>query len=619
MKNLVVLIGKEDVTSLKEFLISENKIISFDFNAHKELDSLGISHELIENYFELEEQEEIDNLAIKFTTNWYQIDKINELIKYNDLRLGNLLEIELITFIIEILKKMIGFRKLLEKEKYSKIYASSLNEIVEYFGLENSYRVKNLKKFNDTLYFDKIEIPISFGGKTKTIKISRNNFTKIKKIIEKTTNLVFNLKYKFGNDEIILLLDFNPTIYPSLLRELGSKHENIILFNQRRPAVWNFDSLKIVKNSGCKTINIEDLRDDRSDKKVGIEHQNIIKKLNKMWEYNEDFEKFFSIDGQSFWKLIKNQFQKMVEERFVEAISRYILIENFFQKNHVHSVLEWAHNGFEEKIVIDIAKNNNIPIYLLQHGTAPINEKWNKYHYLMPYFPTLGIKLITWGKAMKEFVLQNKIQEEQVLDLGSPRHDMFFLSDKTAVHSMILIAANGFMHNNFAGNDSRSYQYLEDYFSEICKTVPKISNKQIIVKLHPGQFYYDMKPLINKIDPKIPIFQNQNILNLIKKCDVMISLNYSTALLDAMILQKPTMLVLPEKQGYEKEDFVTKGATLFEPNIENIGKALNEILNNEDYRTSLIKKGNEFVDYYLVNKGIASKEIVNVILDQKHH
>lgn len=610
-ENLVIVKGIEDVKNLKEYFDSKNKIISFDFYAHKELERINVKHELIESYFDNTEQEKIDNLAIEFTTKWYKIDSIREFQKWEDLDLGNLLEIELITFMFEILKKIIGFYKIIEKEKFQKIFSSSLNDVVEFFEQDESHPI-NIPKMNDeSLYFDKIEIPLNFGSKTRSIKISRDRYTRIKKISENLTESIFHLKYKFKkNDEIVLLLDFNPIIYPNLLKELKSKHENVVLLNQRRPAIWNIQSMNIVKNSKCKILNLEDLEENE---KNTLLKQEIQKKIEHIWKNDEELEEFFSAYGFSFWRLIKEKFHKMIEKRFEEAIIRYKQIENIFEKVSVHSILEWAHNGFEEKIVIHIARKNNVPVFLLQHGTAPINEKWKKYHYLMPYFPSQGIKLITWGNAMRDFVLQNKTPKDQVINLGSPRHDTFFSEQNIENENTILIAANGFMHNNFAGNDTRSYDYLEKYFTELCRVIPKISKKQIIVKLHPGQFYYDMKPLIQKIDSNIPIFQNQNIIDLLKKCDVMVSLNYSTALLDAMILQKPTMLVLPEKQGYEKEDFITRNATLFEPNIENIEKALNNILNDTKFRNELIKKGNEFVDYYLVNKGISSTEVAKFL------
>lgn len=89
------------------------------------------------------------------------------------------------------------------------------------------------------------------------------------------------------------------------------------------------------------------------------------------------------------------------------------------------------------------------------------------------------------------------------------------------------------------------------------------------------------------------------IVEIIKSCVVMISLNYSTVVLDAMILQKPTMTLLPEEQGFEKEDFITKEATLYEPDIIKLELGLNNLLNNEKFRQKLIDKGNEFLTIIL--------------------
>ena len=60
----------------------------------------------------------------------------------------------------------------------------------------------------------------------------------------------FNLKVNPDsyNTKSILLLDFNPIIYESLFKELSNIKKNIILLNQRRPAIWNMESLKIIRN-----------------------------------------------------------------------------------------------------------------------------------------------------------------------------------------------------------------------------------------------------------------------------------------------------------------------------------------------------------------------------------
>ena len=54
----------------------------------------------------------------------------------------------------------------------------------------------------------------------------------------------------------ILLLDFNPERYEHLLLELSKLNHNIILLNQRRPAVWNKNSLKIIRKTNTFVINL---------------------------------------------------------------------------------------------------------------------------------------------------------------------------------------------------------------------------------------------------------------------------------------------------------------------------------------------------------------------------
>jgi len=616
---LIIVEGDNDVEALKNDLKNSNdtKIISFDFKAHKLLSELNISHELMENYISDHDENMIDELSVKFTKNWYKSKNISQYLEYNNLNVGFLIENEMIPYFFNIIKRVIGIKRVYEKENPNKIISSSLNNIAQHCYKEKIDVIHRFKENkSSSLYYDNIEIPINLGGKTKSIRISRNAYTKTKKMFENFTNFFFNVKYDFKNKEkAILLLDFNPVLYSDLLANLSIKNQQFLLLNQRRPAIWNFESLKIVKNSKCKILVLEDNTKPSILEKIEIDVRKFEEKISKLWKQESILESYFSIEGKSFWKIIKNDFKSMINKRNQEIVKRCILLENFFINSKISVILEWADTAFEEKIVVHIAKKYKIPIFLLQHGTSPLNKKWEKYHYLIPYFPPDGVKSLTWGHPMKEFIVKNGFSSEEIITLGSPRHDKFFNEQQNLENDQtILIAANGFMQYNFAGNDTRSYEYLEEYIKKICHIIKK-SNKKIIVKLHPGQFNYDIKPLIKKIDSSIPILQNQNIVDSIKTCDVMISLNYSTAALDAMILQKPTLTVLPEKQGYENEDMITMGATLYEPDIAKIGPLLTNLLENKKFKEQLIQKGNDFVEYYLTNQGTSSRELSTFLSD----
>jgi len=616
---IIIVEGEEDVQTLKnDFVISENaKIVTFDFKAHKGLLKLNIPHELVEDYISNDE-EKIDELTIRFTKNWHQIKDISQFLEYDNLNIGFLIENEIVPYFFNVIKRIIGIKRIYEKEKPSKIISSSLNNIVQFQYKEKLDVVHRFKEItSSSLYYDNIEIPINIRGKTKTIHISRNMYNNIKKVIENFTNFLFNLKYNIANkDKSILLLDFNPILYSDLLSNLSTKNQQFLLLNQRRPAIWNFESLKIVKDVNCKILTLEENMKSPILEKILTDVKKFEDKILNLWKQENILKSYFTIEGESFWKIIEDDFKIMINKRNKEIVKRCILLENFFKNSKISVILEWADTAFEEKIVVHIAKKYNIPIFLLQHGTAPLNKKWEKYHYLIPYFPPQGVKSLTWGNPMKEFIVSKGFPNEDVISLGSPRHDKFFNEKHNLKNEQtVLIAANGFMQYNFAGNDTRSYEYLEKYIIKLCEIIKKKSNKKIIIKLHPGQFYFDIKPIIAKIDSSIPILQNQNIIDSIKSCDVMISLNYSTATLDAMILQKPTLTVLPEKQGYDTEDMITMGATLYEPDINNLEPMLENLLENEKFKQELIKKGNFFVDYYLTNQGTSSEKISTFLSD----
>ena len=154
---------------------------------------------------------------------------------------------------------------------------------------------------------------------------------------------------------------------------------------------------------------------------------------------------------------------------------------------------------------------------------------------------------------------------------------------------------------------------MENFIRKIFETMKKYPDKKLIVKLHPGKVPYDIKPLLKEIAPDIEIYQNENILDLLEDCDSMISLNYSTVFLDAMILQKPTLVLLPENQNYETEIPIKTGALLSTSDENQIESLINNLLFNKDIRDKLVQNGNNFVNDYITNQGNASEKLAEIL------
>jgi len=596
----------------------DTKIISFDFEADKLLKKMGINHSVVEEYFTKEDELEMDSKAVTLTTEWYLHSKIKNKLEYEQMNLGSLLEIELIGYFFEYIKRMLGVLRVVEKELPKVIISSFLSECIESIckgGEIKIIKYKSEKKID--LFFDSIEIPIKFRGKIFTIKLSRKKFLQLKNKLSKVVNFLYKIKPNLNeikNEKVILLLDFNPIGYKELLKELSKSEYKILLLNQRRPAIWNFASLQIIKNSKCKVLELNDFSNEKIVSKIEKQKQELENNLKKLWK-EDIFSEIFSIRSYSFWNVIKNDFSTMLSKRFVESIERFHLTNQLFDQLNIHSILEWAHVGMEDKIIISNSNKRKIPNMFLQHGLILQNSEIDKYNPILSIFPSNGSKHAVWGEIVEKFLLDHNVNKNEIVKIGSPRHDKFFKKTKTKNCEKILIATNGFFATNSGGTNSKNFKKMEYGLRKIFEVLKNSTKKEIIVKLHPGiaQKSFDIKKIIQDIDSNIKIFQNENILDLLEESYAMISLNYSTVILDAFVTKTPSMVFLPEDQGFKNEILIKKQIVLNTSDIDQIEEIINELLHNNKTRNDLVNKGNEFINEYFVNKGNASKEIRKIL------
>ena len=137
----------------------------------------------------------------------------------------------------------------------------------------------------------------------------------------------------------------------------------------------------------------------------------------------------------------------------------------------------------------------------------------------------------------------------------------------------------------------------------------------MIVKFHPGvrQTSYSIQPILNEINPNIPVFKTQNIFELFKDCDILVCLDFSSVLLEALIVGKPIILFMINSTWYQDDPIITSGSILSVKSLNEFEDALNLILNDQKTRTELIENGKKFVSSYLSNLGTSSKHLAKII------
>jgi hypothetical protein len=615
---MILLEGEKDVEQFIGTKKEDNQtIITFDVFAHRLLKEKNIIHEMVEDFFDQESIDNIDNKAIQLSLEWYKQENFEKYIEYDGFNLVKTVELELVPYFFTQLKKCMGIINVVDKVKPTKIIGYSLSNMIKTVCDNKKVSLElHPQKVKQMLYHDQVEIPLNFGSKLFTIKISKKQFEVIKKIKAKTFDFIYDFSPTRNDlkDSSILLLEFNPIPFASLLGTLNKMQRNVILLNQRRPAIWNKDSLRIIKKTGSKVANIEDMSDRETRKQIIVGISELEKKLNIFWKNEEFFNNKFSIYNESFWNAIKDDFIIIINQRLTESVRIFHLSKKFLEITNVKKILEWSHLGTHEKIIIYLAKRMKIPIILLQHALFPLGQNWEKYHSVQAILPTDGVREAVWGKSMRNYLVKHGVKEEEIFITGSPKHDSFFNEKSVKSQKTILLAFNGLFTNNFNGTDSRIYDYYEECIKEVFSTLKKNTNKQIVVKLHPAQVGFDIKPIIKKIDPSVQIFQNQNIEDFIRDCDVMISFSYSTALLDAIVLKKPTVMIVIDKQGLEMEEMMECGATLCISSKNDIEKKLIPIINDDTFRKSLLEKSELFLNRYMSNYGTASEALKNILV-----
>ena len=619
-KKLILIEGKEDIKNLEKQITDESIVVCFDYESHEKLSIKNLKHNKLDDYLSNVDEEHIDQKAVELTTNWYNNDQIKKYLEYDGINLGKLLEIELIWYFFEYTKRIGGIIKILEKEKPNEVIVSFLSNCVEAVCKNSNIKIQKFtSKKTSSLFFDNIEIPVKINGKIIPIKISRKNFLRVRKIFNKFINILFKIKpnkEELQSKKSILLLDYNISIYDELIKELSKSEQNVLLLNQRRPAVWNLSSLKNLKNSKCKVVELSDFIDDSLKLQIQQKQKKLEGELNKLWNNDEVFNEIISFKNYSFWNAIKENFIQLTTKRFTESVEKLVLLNELFNTIDISVILEWAHVGLEDKLAINVANKNKIPNLFLQHGLYLQNEKFDKYLPILPILPSNNSKHLVWGQTLENYIIEKGGNLKQVIKIGSPRYDKFFREHQTnKKFNTILLAANGFFHINCKGTDIEAFIRMENYVKKILETVKKYPDKKIIVKLHPGKVSYDIKPLIQKIDPTIEIFQNENILDLLEKSDVMISLNYSTVVLDALILEKPSLILLPEEQNFENEIPLKNKTVLITSKVEEIEIMIKNLLEDKKIQQELIKNGKRFVDEYIVNQGDSSKKLADILED----
>jgi uncharacterized membrane protein len=615
---LLMDIFDDNISKIYSDSVENYEIFSITYFTHKQLLKKNTPHTISENYLNLNDRKLIDDYAVNATINWHELKSIKKYLTYDSINLGFLLEQELFHYFMSVFNKAIICKKIIETLKPKKViaYTDVNNFIKQICDSMNIEIILKERPQSQSLAFDKINIKYDLLKIPISVKISRNTFFKLKNVFESFIFSLFNLNSKITSDKSILITEFNPTQYDLLVNELSKIDTNVIFLNQRRSVIWNLESFKIIKNSKCKILRLSTF-EKKIKSIISNEINKFSKNLESLWTHTKDFEEFFSIDSFNLWNSIEKPFRETCSKRFLESVKRILLLNEFFKYYNISTILEWAELGQEEKELLLVSKKFNVESIMLQHAldiTAPGFERLHRFvlgGYSNPY---ISNKQALWGDLSKTQALCYPTNtQDKILVTGSPRHDKFFLETKNKTTGTILLATGGVTGISQVESPFASYEKFDNFLHEIFKIIRKFPDKKLIVKTHPRSEFHDpITDLLKDIDSNVSILYNADIKELINSCELVITFNNSTIALEALILEKPVISLQMEKWT-ESEDIVKMGAIISVSNVDDIESNIVKIIQDEEFRNSLIKNGKTFLQQYMSHGGKSSKILANIL------
>ena len=631
MVSNIVLIGDvSDVDIIPQNLFEDknSKIFSFDIDTHQKLESKKIFHEMAENFLNQKERMEIFDKIIKFSS-WhsklhstnYEFENVNLLKLLDSNEFNTLFLPKLINFVL--------IKRIIEKEKPSKIFSTTLfsttiKSIINEKKIESVFFHNSItKKF----LWDTIPIKYNFGKLNFEFNLSRKKYLKIKNFMETTLNYFFRLKFDLNSDKkSIVFIEFNPQSFSNLFDELKHFDGNIILVNQRRPAIWSKNSLGVVRNSNCKILQLEEILNEQELNEISQSYEKLSVKINELWNNSDFFNNYFQFEDISFWNVMKEHLIQVYSERLFYYMKLITSVKKFFNCVDISCIVSLNEIGETEKTFLEFNKNR-FPSILLEHGFNDKNDSvsFMKRFDVLSNYDTFKDKIAVWSETKKKYLIDNYgLDPNRIIVSGSPRHDNYFSSrmkKENNKEKILLLAPNPISEMGGLSTTELKLKFNE-FLTKTISIIKKFDDVKLIVKLHPFPLKHneEIKSLIKEIDENIPIYLSNSVIDVVNSADIVMVISpepgTTTMILESMILGKPTMNIYFEKE-IPKYNHVKNNAVLSLLNDCNLEDNLQKILFDEKFQKELLRNAEGFISKYLNYTSNSSKTLAKILKSYK--
>jgi hypothetical protein len=277
-----------------------------------------------------------------------------------------------------------------------------------------------------------------------------------------------------------------------------------------------------------------------------------LKKYNSLINM-KDFQNLFSFHEINFWDSISDMFSQMTfSPYFPYLLSLYLGYCNKFEFEKPKSIFMPSETDPQNQVLIFACKKFHIPTIGLQQGFFSYSGPPGFFHdsalHLHRFAYPFPSKFFAWGNLSKQILIKLGWPESSIIIFGhtyyydlnkinqlleSPPFSKFNIDPSKKI---ILFTTTEFQSMySYSG-----YAYDSDVWKYLLKNFSSEDNFIIILKPHPHENISEYQQILKESHSKNAFIIQDNLHELLSISDVVVS-NYSTVILDALSMKKPTL------------------------------------------------------------------------------
>ena len=313
--------------------------------------------------------------------------------------------------------------------------------------------------------------------------------------------------------------------------------------------------------------------------------------------------------GLDLWPLMRDASRRLVLRRLPWALRELAAARALLTDVRPSLILTASDAHYAAQIFTVVGARLGIPSLSVQHGT---------FGQPFGYLPLRASTLAVWGPAIKAWCVENGAPGHRIAVTGQPRFDTLLARSRAVDRDGFLAGvqlATTLPTILFAPESLSSCPELARWMtSQLVAALHDIAEMQVLVRPHPSDSEKQHRGGVPpQLAPRMVVNRQGDVAEALAACDVVV-LGQSTLGLEAMIVGRPVIMLLPEGGDRGAVPYAARGAALRATSAETLRIALLEVIRGSDRAAALRAGAQSFIEgHHASPLGGATTNVVALI------